>query len=100
MALGTVRYFDSQRGFGYITPDSGGNAFSVHRDEIIDSPLSGGLMLGWRVEYEESSDRRGLIAREVAVVEVVLPDEGDSGRHDAPHADPGPYAEPAEAPSA
>lgn len=101
MALGIVRYFDSQRGFGYITPDAGGNAFAVHRDEIVDSPVSGGLMLGWRVEYEESSDRRGLIAREVAVVEVVLPDDDrDTGRHDAAHADPGPFAEAAEAPSA
>ncbi len=97
MALGTVRYFDPDRGFGYITPDDGGNALAVHRQEIIDSPISGGLMLGWRVEYESGSGPRGLTASEVAVVEVVLPDDDDTGRHDAPHADPGPYAE---APSA
>ncbi len=100
MALGTVRYFDPTRGFGYIVPDDGGNALAVQREEIIDSPISGSLMLGWRVDYESGSSRTGLTAREVTVVEVVLPDDHeDGGRHDAPHADPGPFAEVAEAPS-
>ena len=101
MALGTVRYFDPGRGFGYITPDGGGNALAVHREEIIDSPASGGLMLGWRVEFERDSGPGRPTACEVAVVEVVLPDDDDdAGRHDAPHADPGPFAEAAESPSA
>jgi CspA family cold shock protein len=96
VALGTVRYFDPDRGFGYITPDDGGNALAVHREDIVDSPVSGNLMLSWRVEYEAGSGAGGLVAREVAVVEVVLPDEDEGGRHDAPHADPGPFAEAAE----
>ena len=100
MALGTVRYFDPDRGFGYITPDDGGNALAVHRNDIVDSPVSGNLMLSWRVEYEPGMAAGGPVASEVAVVEVVLPDEDeDLGRHDAAHADPGPYAEAAEAPS-
>ena len=75
MALGTVRYFDAERGFGYINPDDGSTALTVHREEIVDSPLSGGLMLGWRVEYEEAADRRGRVAVEVSVVEVVIDDD-------------------------
>lgn len=93
MALGTVRYFDPDRGFGYITPDDGSGALAVHREEIVDSPIDGGLMLGWRVEYEGGSDGRGQVASEVSVVEVVLADEDEGGRHDAAHADPGPFAE-------
>lgn len=95
MAIGTVRYFDPERGFGYITPDDGGSALAVHREEIVDSPVDGGLMLGWRVEYEPGSGPGGLMASEVTVVEVVLPgdDDEDLGRHDAAHSDPGPYAD-------
>ena len=94
MALGTVRYFDPQRGFGYITPDDGSGALAVQSTEVIDSPIDGGLMLGWRVEYEGGYDGQRLVASEVAVVEVVLPEEDDDGgRHDAAHADPGPFAE-------
>lgn len=93
MALGTVRYFDPQRGFGYITPDDGSGAVAFHSNEIVDSPIAGGLMLDWRVEYERGHDGPRLVASEITVVEVVLPDEDDSGRHDAPHADPGPFAE-------
>lgn len=100
MALGIVRYFDPDRGFGYITPDDGGRALAVHRQEILDSPVAGNLMLGWRVEYESGSSPGGPVASEVTVVEVVLPDDDeDVGRHDSAHADPGPFAEAAEAPS-
>ena len=75
MALGTVRYFDPGRGFGYINPDDGSSALAVHREEIVDSPLSGALMLGWRVEYEEAASNKGRMAREVCVVEVVVDDD-------------------------
>lgn len=75
MALGTVRYFDAGRGFGYIIPDDGSSALTVYRDGIIDSPLSGGLMLGWRVEYEEAAGKNGSVADEVCVVEVVIDDD-------------------------
>lgn len=75
MALGTVRYFDTDRGFGYITPDDGSGAVTVHSEEIVDSPMSGGLMLGWRVEYEEAADKKGRIASEVSVVEIVIDDD-------------------------
>ena len=75
MALGTVRYFDPQRGIGYITPDDGGGALTVYPSEIVDSPLSGALGLGWRVEYEEAAGKKGPIASEVVVVEIVLDDD-------------------------
>lgn len=75
MALGTVRYFDPGRGFGYITPDDGSTALTVLREEIVDSPTSGALGLNWRVEYEEAASERGRRATEVCVVEVVIDDE-------------------------
>src|SRR5436305_1415677 len=82
MALGTVRYFDAERGFGYIIPDDGSSALTAHREEIVDSPLSGGLMVGWRVQYEEAAGKKARLAREVCVVEVVLDDDDEPAAHE------------------
>ena len=51
MSTGTVKWFNSDKGFGFITPDDGGKDMFVHHSEI---KVSGYATLddGQKVEYE------------------------------------------------
>ncbi|MBB4003118.1 MAG: cold-shock protein [Aurantimonas endophytica] len=57
MTTGTVKWFDSQKGFGFIAPDSGGNDAFVHISAVERAGLSG-LKDGQKVSYELVSDRK------------------------------------------
>ena len=58
MASGTVKWFSDDKGFGFITPDSGGKDLFVHHSAInADGYRS--LPEGARVEYEEESGDKG-----------------------------------------
>ncbi len=56
MATGTVRWFNRIKGFGFITPDEGGNDAFVHISSLDDE--------GQRVEYELQPGREGKSAAE------------------------------------
>ena len=56
MAKGTVKWFNSQKGYGFIQPQSGGKDVFVHISAVERAGLSG-LNEGQVVEYEEVSDR-------------------------------------------
>jgi CspA family cold shock protein len=59
MPIGTVKWFNSQKGFGFIAPDDGGNDIFVHISAVERAGLSG-LDEGQKVSYEEKSDpKRG-----------------------------------------
>jgi CspA family cold shock protein len=63
---GTVKWFNSTKGFGFITRDSGGDVF-VHYSAIN----SGGyraLEEGQRVEYDVVEGQKGLQAQAVDLV--------------------------------
>jgi len=55
---GTVKFFDSTRGFGFITPDEGGKDVFVHVSAVERSGLPP-LVEGARVSFELEPDRRG-----------------------------------------
>jgi CspA family cold shock protein len=57
MTTGTVKWFNSQKGFGFIQPDSGGADVFVHISAVERAGLSH-LQDGQKVEYEIVSDRR------------------------------------------
>jgi CspA family cold shock protein len=57
MATGTVKWFNSQKGFGFIEPDQGGPDVFVHISAVERSGLRG-LNEGQKVSYELVQDKR------------------------------------------
>lgn len=59
MPNGTVKWFNGTKGFGFITPDSGGADIFVHISAVERAGLRG-LDEGQKVSYEEQRDpKRG-----------------------------------------
>ena len=56
MANGTVKWFNAQKGFGFIQPDSGGKDVFVHISAVEAAGLSG-LNEGQKVSYEIANPR-------------------------------------------
>jgi CspA family cold shock protein len=57
MSTGTVKWFNSAKGYGFITPDAGGNDVFVHISAVERAGLTG-LNDGQKVSYELATDRR------------------------------------------
>lgn len=57
MATGTVKWFNAQKGFGFIQPEDGGADVFVHISAVERAGLSG-LHEGQRISYEAMVDRR------------------------------------------
>ena len=56
MAVGTVKWFNSQKGYGFIQPQAGGKDVFVHISAVERAGLSG-LNEGQVVEYEEVANK-------------------------------------------
>jgi CspA family cold shock protein len=54
VATGTVKWFNGQKGFGFIQPDSGGKDVFVHISAVEKAGL-GSLNEGDKVSYEEET---------------------------------------------
>lgn len=63
MAVGTVKFFNVQKGFGFIQPETGGKDVFVHISAVERAGLRS-LGEGQKVSYEMERDQRG---RESAV---------------------------------
>ena len=57
MTTGTVKWFNSQKGFGFIQPDNGGSDAFVHISAVERAGL-GTLSEGQKVEFDLVADRR------------------------------------------
>jgi len=57
MAQGTVKWFNGQKGFGFIQPDEGGNDVFVHISAVERAGL-GTLHEGQKVTFELERDQR------------------------------------------
>ena len=58
MATGTVKFFNEDKGFGFIAPDGGANDAFVHISAVQQAGL-GTLQKEQRVAYDLTEDRRG-----------------------------------------
>lgn len=58
MTRGTVKFFNSQKGFGFIQPDDGQKDVFVHISAVERAGLSG-LAEGQKVSFDTESDRQG-----------------------------------------
>ncbi len=58
MPVGTVKFFNSTKGYGFISPDEGGDDAFVHITAVERAGM-GSLDKDQRVKYELETDRRG-----------------------------------------
>ncbi len=61
MAIGTVKFFNSGKGFGFIQPESGDKDVFVHISAVQNAGMDT-LTDGQRVSYEVVTERRKLEA--------------------------------------
>ena len=64
MSIGTVKWFNDQKGYGFITPDDGGEDLFVHHSEIKGAGRTT-LREGLKVEFEVGQGRKGPCATNV-----------------------------------
>ena len=67
MARGTVKWFNEDKGYGFIEPDEGGEDLFVHYSAIEGSGFRS-LEEGERVSYEPARGRKGPEAQNVSKV--------------------------------
>ena len=64
MAKGTVKWFNEDKGFGFITPDNGSKDLFVHQSEIRSEGFRS-LEDGQTVEFEVGEGKKGPCAIKV-----------------------------------
>ena len=57
MNSGTVKFYNDQKGFGFIAPDDGGNDVFVHATALERAGLRG-LREGDKVSFDTAKDQR------------------------------------------
>jgi cold shock protein len=58
MPVGTVKFFNSDKGYGFIAPDGGGNDSFVHISAVERAGMTT-LNKEQRVSYDVETDQRG-----------------------------------------
>jgi len=67
MASGTVKWFNDDKGYGFITPDDGSKDLFVHHSNIQMGGFKS-LKDGQRVEYEPAQGKKGPEATNVSAL--------------------------------
>ena len=63
MTIGTVKWFNATKGYGFISPDEGGNDAFVHISAVQSAGLQS-LSEGQRVEFELQAGQNGKASAE------------------------------------
>ncbi|MBN9561858.1 MAG: cold-shock protein [Alphaproteobacteria bacterium] len=63
MATGTVKWFNAQKGYGFIQPDDGTKDVFVHISAVERAGL-GGLNEGQKIRYEVQQGQQGKFSAE------------------------------------
>ncbi|PQA88500.1 cold-shock protein [Hyphococcus luteus] len=66
MATGTVKWYNSQKGFGFIEPDDGGKDVFVHATALEAAGIRG-LDDGQKVSFETQTERGKISAGQLSV---------------------------------
>ncbi|SFI07188.1 cold-shock protein [Modicisalibacter xianhensis] len=67
MATGTVKWFNDTKGYGFISPDDGGDDLFAHFSEIQADGFKT-LQDGQKVSFEVTQGKKGLQAANIKVV--------------------------------
>jgi CspA family cold shock protein len=67
VSVGTVKWFNADKGFGFITPDAGGADLFVHHSEIKTGGYTS-LDENQKVNYEIGQGKKGPCANNVTPV--------------------------------
>jgi len=67
MAIGTVKFFNATKGFGFISPDDGGKDVFVHVSAVEAAGLRT-LNEGQKVNFDTQPDARGSKAANLSAV--------------------------------
>jgi len=67
MSTGTVKWFSSEKGYGFITPDDGTNDLFVHHSEVKTTGYAN-LNENQKVSYEVGQGKKGPCATNVAAL--------------------------------
>jgi cold shock protein len=65
MAQGTVKWFNEDKGYGFISPDEGSEDLFVHYSGIVGNGFKA-LEEGEKVSYEATQGRKGMQAENVS----------------------------------
>jgi cold shock protein len=65
MAQGTVKWFSGEKGYGFISPDEGGEDVFVHHTGIAGNGFKS-LEEGNKVSYEATQGKKGMQAESVS----------------------------------
>jgi len=88
MTTGTVKFFNEQKGYGFIQPDDGGKDAFVHISAVERAGMRS-LRENQRVAYDLQDDNRG----KVSAVNLREADEANAGGAEAGTADEAGQAE-------
>ncbi len=67
MATGTVKWFNDSKGFGFITPDQGGDDLFAHFSEIRSNGFKS-LQENQKVSFEITQGQKGKQASNIQII--------------------------------